>query len=141
MIGQVSQIRSIELSKNLTDALSQITSQQRTAGASDLLGKYVTATVANTDGSKQDISGVVTGVRFDSDGTRRAGTRHRPIGAGDRGDAHHVGQDWAAGSGRYDRRGSEHGHVHHRQHDRRGQGHGYREGAVRRPVALALAER
>ena len=69
MIGQVSQIRSIELSKNLTDALSQITSQQRTAGASDLLGKYVTATVTDTDGNKQDIAGVVTGVRFDSDGT------------------------------------------------------------------------
>jgi flagellar basal-body rod modification protein FlgD len=69
MIGQVSQIRSIELSKNLTDALTQITSQQRTAGASDLLGKYVTATVTSTDGSAQDISGVVTGIRFDSDGS------------------------------------------------------------------------
>lgn len=69
MIGQVSQIRSIELSQNLTDALTQITSQQRTAGASDLLGKYVTATVTDTDGNEQDIAGVVTGVRFDSDGS------------------------------------------------------------------------
>ena len=69
MIGEISQIRSIELSKNLTDALSQITSQQRTAGASELLGKFVTASLTNTDGSTQDVSGVVTGVRFDSNGT------------------------------------------------------------------------
>jgi flagellar basal-body rod modification protein FlgD len=69
MIGQVSQIRSIELSKNLTDALSQLTRQQRTAGASELLGKFVTANVQAADGSQQEVSGVVTGVRFDSDGS------------------------------------------------------------------------
>ncbi len=69
MIGQVSQIRSIELSKNLTDALSQMTQQQRTAGAADLLGKYVTATLHAADGTTSDVSGIVTGVRFESDGT------------------------------------------------------------------------
>jgi flagellar basal-body rod modification protein FlgD len=69
LIGQVSQIRNIELSKNLTDALSQISKQQRTAGASELIGKYVTATFAGTDGATQEVSGVVTGVRFDPDGT------------------------------------------------------------------------
>lgn len=66
MIGQVSQIRGIELSKQLTDTLSQISDQQRTAGTSDLLGKYVTATVTDDAGTKTEVSGVVTGVRFDS---------------------------------------------------------------------------
>ncbi len=69
MIGQVSQIRSIELSGQLTDALSAITQQQRTSGASDLLGKYVTAHVAGDDGQPVQQSGIVTGVRFDADGS------------------------------------------------------------------------
>ncbi len=69
LIGQVSQIRSIELSKNLTDALTQITRHQRVAGASELIGKFVTATLTGTDGTSQEVSGLVTGVRFDSDGT------------------------------------------------------------------------
>jgi flagellar basal-body rod modification protein FlgD len=69
MIGQVSQIRSIELSKQLTDALSQLTSQQHTAGASELLGKSITATLTDEEGTDQEITGIVTGVRFDSDGS------------------------------------------------------------------------
>ena len=69
LIGQVSQIRSIELSKNLTDALTQVTRNQRVAGASELIGKYVTATVEGTDGTTQEVSGVVTSVRFDADGS------------------------------------------------------------------------
>ncbi len=69
LIGQVSQIRSIELSKNLTDALTQVTRNQRVAGASELIGKYVTATITGTDGAAQQVSGVVTGVQFDSSGT------------------------------------------------------------------------
>jgi flagellar basal-body rod modification protein FlgD len=68
LIGQVSQIRSIELSKNLTDALTQVTHNQRVAGASELIGKYVTATVTGSDGTSQQISGVVTGVQFDASG-------------------------------------------------------------------------
>ena len=69
MIGQVSQIRSIELSKQLTDALSQLTHQQHTSGASELIGKSVTATLTADDGTEQEVTGVVTGVRFDKDGT------------------------------------------------------------------------
>jgi flagellar basal-body rod modification protein FlgD len=69
LIGQVSQIRSIELSQNLTDALTQITRHQRVAGASELIGKFVTATLTGTDGTSQEVSGLVTGVRFDPDGT------------------------------------------------------------------------
>jgi len=69
MIGQVSQIRTIELSKQLTDTLSELSRQQRTAGASDLLGKFVVATVTASDGSVSEVKGIVTGVRFDPDGT------------------------------------------------------------------------
>lgn len=69
MISQVSQIRSIELSKNLTDALTQLSEQQRTTGTTELLGKHVTATLESEDGTEQEVSGIVTGVRFASDGT------------------------------------------------------------------------
>lgn len=69
MIGQVSQIRSIELSTALTGSLEQLSQQQRTAGASELLGKYVTASVPGADGRPSEVSGVVTGVRFNPDGT------------------------------------------------------------------------
>lgn len=69
MINQVSQIRSIELSKQLTDTLSQLSQQQHTAGASELLGKYVTATVEDSSGTQYEVSGVVTGVSFNTDGS------------------------------------------------------------------------
>jgi len=69
MIGQVSEIRSIELSQQLGDALTQLTSQQHTAAASELLGKFVVASVQADEGTEQDISGIVTGVRFDADGS------------------------------------------------------------------------
>ncbi|MEW6199597.1 MAG: flagellar hook capping FlgD N-terminal domain-containing protein [Planctomycetota bacterium] len=69
MIGQVSQIRTIELSKQLTDTLSELSRQQRTAGASDLLGKFVVASVTASDGTVSEVQGIVTGVRFDPDGT------------------------------------------------------------------------
>src|SRR5262245_48406532 len=61
MISQVSQIRSIELSGRLTDTLDQIAGQQRTAGASDLLGKFVAAATAGPDGQALVTEGVVTG--------------------------------------------------------------------------------
>lgn len=68
MISQVSQIRSIELSQGLTDALSQLTDQQHVAGVSELLGKYVQAQIENADGEPQTVDGIVTGLRFGSDG-------------------------------------------------------------------------
>jgi flagellar basal-body rod modification protein FlgD len=69
MIGQVSQIRSIEQSAQLTQTLQQLTQQQRTAGASDLLGKYVEGVGLGADGNAALISGLVTSIRFGSDGT------------------------------------------------------------------------
>ncbi len=68
MIGQVSQIRNIELSQQLTDTLAQLSRQQRTTAAGDLLGKHVTAALTNEDGDDEVVGGVVTGIRFDSDG-------------------------------------------------------------------------
>lgn len=68
MIGQVSQIRTIEQSAQLVKTLEQLTQQQRTAGASELLGKYVEAVTIGPDGSQTTTSGVVTGVRFGPDG-------------------------------------------------------------------------
>lgn len=68
MIGQVSQIRGIEQSQQLMDVLEQLTSQQRTAGASELLGRFVEAEIVAADGTRSMIAGVVTGVRFGADG-------------------------------------------------------------------------
>jgi flagellar hook assembly protein FlgD len=68
MIGQVSQIRSIELTGQLTETLEQMTRQQHVSGTSELIGKYVVATVTASDGSEAAIEGVVTSVRFDGDG-------------------------------------------------------------------------
>ncbi|MBU0639924.1 MAG: hypothetical protein KKB50_13730 [Planctomycetes bacterium] len=69
MIGQVSQIRSIELSSQLTSTLKQLVQQQQTAGIGDLIGKYVEATVSGPDGSPMAVAGLVTGARFNSDGS------------------------------------------------------------------------
>ncbi len=68
MINQVSQIRSIELSGQLSQTLAQLAQQQRTSGLSELLGKFVTAAVRGADGSESLMSGVVTGISFTSDG-------------------------------------------------------------------------
>jgi len=69
MISQVSQIRSIEQSTQLISTLQNLTQQQHTSNAGGLLGKYVEAIGVAADGSATIVSGVVTGVRFGSDGT------------------------------------------------------------------------
>lgn len=69
MINQVSQIRSIELSGALNDTLDTFAQQQRSSGIADFLGKYVTAERTLPDGSRQPISGVVTGVRIADNGS------------------------------------------------------------------------
>jgi len=68
MIGQVAQIRTIELSGKLTDTLDLMVRQQRIGGSSELIGKYVQAIVTAADGSQTLYEGVVTGVRFSFDG-------------------------------------------------------------------------
>lgn len=68
MITQVSQVRGIEVSGQLGDALSQLVQQQRTAGASDLIGRFVRGAQTRADGTVEEVAGVVTGVRFSPDG-------------------------------------------------------------------------
>ncbi len=69
MIGQVSRIRSIELNEQLGNTLEQIANQQHTGGSSDLIGKFVVASTTDSAGQEAQTGGVVTGVRFESDGT------------------------------------------------------------------------
>lgn len=69
MISQVSQIRSIEQSNRLNTTLDKLVTQQDIGGLGALIGSYVSAEVTGENGSTQAIEGVVTGVRFESDGT------------------------------------------------------------------------
>lgn len=69
MIGNVSQIRSIELSSQLSDTLDSLVKQQRTAGTTDMIGKYIVAFSANEAGEAQPVEGVVSSVYFGSDGS------------------------------------------------------------------------
>ena len=64
LLTQVSQIRDMEMSMNVTAALENLTDQQRYAGVASLIGKLVSGVVHGADGQEQTISGVVTGVRF-----------------------------------------------------------------------------
>ncbi len=68
LIASVSQVRQIELSRQLTDRLTQLTDSQQLVGAATLVGRLVTAQVLGPDGTPQTIEGVVSGVRFDSRG-------------------------------------------------------------------------
>jgi flagellar basal-body rod modification protein FlgD len=69
MINQVAQIRSIEQSKTLNDTLQAMQANAQQAGVSVLIGKFVVAHAKDADGVEQQLSGVVTGVRFDVDGS------------------------------------------------------------------------
>lgn len=69
MISNVSQIRNIELSGQLTQTLDTIAKQQRTAGTSELIGKFIVAVTQAPDGTPMGAEGVVTSVQFASDGS------------------------------------------------------------------------
>lgn len=69
MIAQVSQIRNIEVSGQLTETLTKLTESQRNLGAAQLIGKFVQGAVPQGDnGEKVDVAGVVTGVQYGRDG-------------------------------------------------------------------------
>lgn len=67
-ISNVSQIRSIEMSSTMNKTLELLARQQRGAGAADLIGKYVTATMQDDAGQSVTAAGIVTSVRFDAAG-------------------------------------------------------------------------
>lgn len=69
MIGQVSQIRSIELSDKLNGTLKTLALQQKASDAGGMVGKYVQAAVTDDEGTETNIEGVVMAVRFESDGS------------------------------------------------------------------------
>ena len=68
MVQQISTIRSMEMNTTLTEALQQMTSEQRFAGAAGLIGKYVVGVVTSTDGEETTLEGVVTGISYTSKG-------------------------------------------------------------------------
>lgn len=69
LVAQVSQIRSIELSGQLTSTLDALSQQQKASDASNLVGRFVQAVVVDQDGAALPVEGVVTAVRFDTDGS------------------------------------------------------------------------
>ncbi len=68
MLGQMAQIRNMEMSTTLTSSLKSLTEQQRYGGAAALLGKQVSGVVTSADGTETTLKGIVTGVRFTSNG-------------------------------------------------------------------------
>jgi len=68
MVEQISSIRDMEMSTNLSQALQSVTRQQNYATAASLIGKLVTGTVTDASGREQVIEGIVTGVRFEKGG-------------------------------------------------------------------------
>lgn len=67
LVNQVSQIRGIELSSQLTSSLEQLAGQQRGESLGGLIGRYVSATITDAAGTQSLVEGVVTGVRFDGE--------------------------------------------------------------------------
>ncbi len=68
MVSQISTIRELEMNTRLSDRLEQLSSQQRFGSAGALIGRYVAGTVSDGNGNEFPIEGLVTGVRFTSDG-------------------------------------------------------------------------
>jgi len=65
LLRQISSIRDIQLSTNMSDALTHLTGQQNFSSASGLIGQHVTTM---PDASGASMSGVVVGIRFDQAG-------------------------------------------------------------------------
>jgi len=68
MVQQMATIRDMEMSYSLTEALKQMTGEQRFAGAAGLIGHYVQGVVEDSEGTQIALEGVVTGVRFTETG-------------------------------------------------------------------------
>ncbi len=64
LLNQISSIRDIELTSNLSESLTSLTEQQRFASAASLIGQRITG--PTSDGTA--VTGVVEAVRFDSSG-------------------------------------------------------------------------
>lgn len=66
LLRQISSIRDIELSSQLTDSLGALSGQKQFAASSTMIGQFVTGK-QNADGTV--VQGMVVGVRFGEDGS------------------------------------------------------------------------
>ncbi len=68
MVEQVANIRNIESSTSMTNALASVTRQQNFGTAAGLIGKMVRGQVTDANGKDQTVEGTVRSVRFEKDG-------------------------------------------------------------------------
>lgn len=68
LLEQIATIRSMELNKTLTDAVSQLVEQQRFASSSSLIGQYALGEIEGADGETDSVQGIVVGLRFQQNG-------------------------------------------------------------------------
>ena len=66
LLNQISSIRDIELSSNLSSSLNSLTEQQRFASSAGLIGRYVNG--KSDEEGAPPVSGTVTAIRFDAEG-------------------------------------------------------------------------
>ena len=59
LLNQISQMRSLQSSIELSDSLKTVSSQQLLTSAASLIGRNVTGTVTASNGTAQTVSGVV----------------------------------------------------------------------------------
>jgi flagellar basal-body rod modification protein FlgD len=68
MVQQISTIRELEMNTRLSNRLEQITEQQRFGSAASLIGRHVKGAVTDSEGTRFEIDGIVTGIRFTPQG-------------------------------------------------------------------------
>jgi len=68
IVNQISSIRDIEASTTLTKTLESLAESQGLGSAAGLIGQYVSGATAGQDGATTSMSGIVVGLRVDSDG-------------------------------------------------------------------------
>jgi flagellar basal-body rod modification protein FlgD len=59
LLNQISQMRSLQSSIELSDALKSVTSQQKLSSAASLIGKTVAGTIRNSNGTETALEGSV----------------------------------------------------------------------------------
>ncbi len=59
LLSQISQMRSLQSSIELSDTLKSVSSQQQLTSAASLIGKTVAGTVTDSNGNAQSVQGVV----------------------------------------------------------------------------------
>lgn len=72
LLNQISQMRSLQSSTELSEVLTTVNSQQQLTSAASLIGRTVTGTASSNQGTEQTIEGVVERA-FISDGQAYVG--------------------------------------------------------------------